>query len=169
MIVDGPAVLNYAVNGIIAPVGSAFTQADMDDFLPGTTGGSFYRGEFYGPATNESSQAVIYNKALVEKYNIQVPQTLEDAWTWPEQKRSSPNFRRRSARAAAMIGSGLSSLGKADVLAPEPIQGKCSSVATAKPDRPPSWPSAKMGSWPAATSTRLKLWKHSSSSRILRH
>lgn len=86
MIMDGPAVLNYAVNGIITPVDSAFTQADLDDFLPGTTGGSFYRGGFYGPATNESSQAVIYNKALIEKHNIQVPQTLEDAWTWPEAK-----------------------------------------------------------------------------------
>ncbi len=87
MIIDGPNVLNYAVNGIIAPVDKAFTQADLDDFLPGTKNGAFYKKQFYGPATNESSQAVIYNKKLVAKYNIDVPDTLDKAWTWADAKK----------------------------------------------------------------------------------
>lgn len=84
MIIDGPNVLNYAVNGILRPLSDVFTEEDIADFLPGTRIGSFYNDDFYGPAANESSQALFYNKGITDKYNIDVPQSLEDAWTWEE-------------------------------------------------------------------------------------
>lgn len=82
MLIDGPCVLNYALTGLLRPLDDVFSQKDMDDFLSGTVAASFYKDKFYGPATNESSQAIIYNKGIVDKYNLDLPTSLEDAWTW---------------------------------------------------------------------------------------
>jgi ABC-type glycerol-3-phosphate transport system substrate-binding protein len=83
-IVDGPQLRGYAANGILKPLTDYFPQADLDDFLPGTIAPAQWKGEFYGPATNESSQAVVYNKDILDKYGITPPSSLDEAWTWPE-------------------------------------------------------------------------------------
>jgi fructooligosaccharide transport system substrate-binding protein len=82
MIVDGPAVQGYAANGILYPLDKFFSKSDLADFLPGTTPAAYWKGKFYGPATNESSQAVVYNKAILQRYGITPPTDLSQAWTW---------------------------------------------------------------------------------------
>jgi ABC-type glycerol-3-phosphate transport system substrate-binding protein len=82
MIVDGPALEGYAVNGILAPLDDYFPAADLADFLPGTTPAARWKGKFYGPATNESSQAVVYNKTILDRYGVTPPTELSQAWTW---------------------------------------------------------------------------------------
>lgn len=79
-----PNIPSYAVTDILLPVTSAFTDADMADFWPGAIKTARIDGEFYGPPTNESSQPVYFNRAVVEKYGFQPPATLEQAWTWEQ-------------------------------------------------------------------------------------
>jgi len=83
-IVDGPALLGYAANDILLPLDRYFNPRDMQDFLPATTASAMRKGSFYGPATNESSQALAYNKDLLDKYGITPPTELSNAWTWPQ-------------------------------------------------------------------------------------
>jgi fructooligosaccharide transport system substrate-binding protein len=83
-IVDGPQLRGYAANGILKPLSDYFPQSDIDDFMPGTVPPAQWKGKFYGPATNESSQAVVYNKDILDKHGVTPPSTLEKAWTWPE-------------------------------------------------------------------------------------
>ncbi|MEO7148310.1 MAG: extracellular solute-binding protein [Terrimesophilobacter sp.] len=83
-IVDGPQLRGYAANGILKSLSDYFPKADLDDFLPGTVPPAQWKGEFYGPATNESSQAVVYNKDILDKHGITPPSSLDKAWTWPQ-------------------------------------------------------------------------------------
>jgi fructooligosaccharide transport system substrate-binding protein len=82
MIVDGPALEGYAANGILAPLDKYFSASDLADFLPGTTPAARWKGKFYGPATNESSQAIVYNKTILDRYGVKPPTELSQAWTW---------------------------------------------------------------------------------------
>ncbi|WP_162254940.1 sugar ABC transporter substrate-binding protein [Arthrobacter sp. Soil762] len=84
VIADGPALQGYAANDILAPLDEFFTKEDLGDFLGGTTPSATWKGKFYGPATNESSQALVYNKAILDKHGITPPTELAKAWTWKE-------------------------------------------------------------------------------------
>ena len=112
MIVDGPNVLSYAVNGLLRPLDDVFGAEDFDDFLPGTTKAAFFQDQFYGPATNESSQALFYNQRLTDKHGITPPVTLEDAWTGRKRGRSFSSSRRPNGRSVATTRSGRSSLAR---------------------------------------------------------
>jgi ABC-type glycerol-3-phosphate transport system substrate-binding protein len=81
---NAPNVPTYAYSDIIQPVTNQFTQGDLDDFFPGVKASTLINGEFYGPGTNESSQALYYDRAITEKYGITPPSELEDAWSWQE-------------------------------------------------------------------------------------
>lgn len=81
-IVDGPQLRGYAANGILKPLEDGFGASDLKDFLPGTVPPAQWKGKFYGPATNESSQAVVFNKDILDKYGVVPPTTLDKAWTW---------------------------------------------------------------------------------------
>lgn len=83
-IVDGPQLRGYAANGILKPLTKYFPQSTVSDFLPGTVAPAQWKNEFFGPATNESSQAVVYNKDILDKYGVVPPSTLDKAWTWPQ-------------------------------------------------------------------------------------
>lgn len=83
-IVDGPQLRGYAANGILKPLSDWFPKEELDDFLPGTVPPAQWKGEFYGPATNESSQAVVFNKSILDKYGVVPPTSLDEAWTWPQ-------------------------------------------------------------------------------------
>jgi fructooligosaccharide transport system substrate-binding protein len=82
VIVDGPALQGFAANGILAPLDSFYSKADLKDFLPGTTPAAYWNGKFYAAPTNESSQAIVYNKTILARYGIKPPTELSKAWTW---------------------------------------------------------------------------------------
>ncbi|AGS25224.1 extracellular solute-binding protein [Rhizobium etli] len=83
VMVDGPSIPTYVAAGLLEPVDDAFTD-DIADFLPSPRRAATIGGKFYGPAMDESSQALWYNKAVLDRYNIVPPSTLETAWTWDQ-------------------------------------------------------------------------------------
>jgi ABC-type glycerol-3-phosphate transport system substrate-binding protein len=83
VMVDGPSIPTYVAAGLLEPVDDAFASS-LADFLPSPRKAATIGGKFYGPAMDESSQALWYNKAILDRYNIVPPSTLETAWTWPQ-------------------------------------------------------------------------------------
>lgn len=81
---NAPNVWTYVSLGLVAPVTDMFSQADLDDFFPVVRQGSTVKGEFYGPSTNENGQAMYYDRALLARYGIAPPATLDTAWTWQQ-------------------------------------------------------------------------------------
>ena len=84
LMLDGPNVASYAANGIIIPLDSYVAQEDKDDLVASSLEQNTYNGSLYAMSNTESSVALFYNKDMVEAAQIQVPDKLEDAWTWSE-------------------------------------------------------------------------------------
>jgi fructooligosaccharide transport system substrate-binding protein len=83
VMVDGPSIPTYVAAGLLEPVDDVFAD-DLADFLPSPRRAATIGGKFYGPAMDESSQALWYNKAILDRYNITPPTTLDTAWTWEQ-------------------------------------------------------------------------------------
>lgn len=82
--IDAPLLPFFAENKVIAPLDKYYTQAELEDMLPATLEDGSYKGKFYGPAESQSAMALFYNKKMFAEAGIKVPQTLSEAWTWPE-------------------------------------------------------------------------------------
>ncbi|MFD2239292.1 ABC transporter substrate-binding protein [Aureimonas populi] len=84
IVYDGPNTQSYAEAGILLPVTDYLPDGWEDDILPATRAEHSYNGEVYSPGIEQTTVALYYNRALVEAAGIEPPQTLEEAWTWPE-------------------------------------------------------------------------------------
>lgn len=84
LMLDGPNVASYAENGIIIPLDDYVAQEDKDDLVASSLEQNTYNNILYAMSNTESSVALFYNKDMVEAAGIQIPEKLEDAWTWFE-------------------------------------------------------------------------------------
>lgn len=84
--VDGPNVSYYAVNGLIVPIGSYFSENDIQDFMPCTIQQGTYDDELYALSATESSVALFYNKDYLDKAHIAYPSDVDisGAWNWSQ-------------------------------------------------------------------------------------
>ena len=82
--VDGPMVASLAYNKILLPLDDYFTEEEMQDFLPASVEEGSYEGKFYAVPERQSAIVLFYNKDYTDAAGIYPPQTLEEAWTWPE-------------------------------------------------------------------------------------
>jgi fructooligosaccharide transport system substrate-binding protein len=106
------------VLGMLRPLDDVFTAADLQDFLPVSRNRGTWKGKFYGPAMDEASQGLYYNREIIERYNIKPPTELAQAWTWSEARQifievqAKERERRRTDRFWALnIGSFNATLG----------------------------------------------------------
>lgn len=80
--VDGPNVAAYATNGIIQPL-AELTEEEKGVYLPSIIEQGTYDDKLYALGVMESSVGLYYNKAILEKAGIKVPDS-EHPWTWTE-------------------------------------------------------------------------------------
>ncbi len=81
---NGVDIQGLAYNGALLPLDDIFSQEDVDDFMGDLVEMVSLEGKMYGAPFQQASAAMYYNKDYFEAAGIEVPQTLEDAWTWPE-------------------------------------------------------------------------------------
>lgn len=84
VMMDAPSIPTYAANELLRPLDDAFPGGDLEDFLPAPRENGTWQGSFYGPAMDESSQAMWFNREILDRHGIEPPTSLDDAWTWPE-------------------------------------------------------------------------------------
>ena len=84
IVYDGPNTQSYAAAGILLPLTDYLPDGWDEDVLPATKEEHSYKGEVYSPGIEQTTVAMYYNKALVEAAGITPPQTLDEAWTWPQ-------------------------------------------------------------------------------------
>ena len=82
--VDSSGVVSYAYNEALVPLDDQFTQADIDDFLPSLVDQATYDGSIYAAPFFISTQGVFYNADMFAAAGMEAPNSVEDAWTWPE-------------------------------------------------------------------------------------
>lgn len=83
-LVNGTAIQNLAFNGALLPIDDIFTEEDMADFMTDLVEMVSLDGQMYGAPWANAADVMYYNVDMFEAAGVEVPQTLEDAWTWPE-------------------------------------------------------------------------------------
>lgn len=80
--VDGPNVAAYAANGIIQPL-SELSEEETSIYLPSILDQGTYDGKLYALGAMESSVGMYYNKDILEKAGVEVPDG-DHPWTFSE-------------------------------------------------------------------------------------
>lgn len=80
--VDGPNVAAYAANGIIQPLAD-LTEEEKSEYLPSIIEQGTYNDKLYALGVMESSVGLYYNKDILEKAGIEVPDA-DHPWTWSQ-------------------------------------------------------------------------------------
>lgn len=81
---DGPWTKNYASLGLLAPLDEYIPQEFLDDVLPTTLTEHTWNEHVYSTGLQTSGIGLFYNKALTDAAGIEVPTSLDEAWTWEE-------------------------------------------------------------------------------------
>lgn len=81
---DGPNTQSYASQGLLLPLDEYLPDGWTEDVLPATLDEHTWDGQVYSPGVQQDTLALFYNKDMTDAAGIQVPQTLDEAWTWPE-------------------------------------------------------------------------------------
>lgn len=81
---DGPWTKNYASLGVLAPLDEYIPDEFYDDVLETTLAEHSWNDQVYSTGLQTSGIGLFYNKTLTDAAGIEVPTTLEDAWTWDE-------------------------------------------------------------------------------------
>lgn len=80
--VDGPNVAAYAANGIIQPL-NELSEEETSIYLPSILDQGTYDGKLYALGAMESSVGMYYNKDILEKAGVEVPDG-DHPWTFSE-------------------------------------------------------------------------------------
>jgi len=70
--VDVPMVAAYATRGYLEPMDRFFTDAEKRQFIPSALAAGSWKGVFYAPPMNTSSQLLWYNKGLLDQAGVKV-------------------------------------------------------------------------------------------------
>lgn len=81
---DGPWTKNLASQGVLLPLDDYLPKEWADDVLDSTREEHSWDGKVYAPGIQTSAMMMYYNKTMTDAAGIEVPQTLEDGWTWDE-------------------------------------------------------------------------------------
>ncbi len=82
MTVDGPNIAAYAANGIIQPL-AELTEEEKGVYLESILEQGTYDGKLYALGVMESSVGLYYNKEILDKAGIEVPDA-DHPWTWSQ-------------------------------------------------------------------------------------
>ena len=111
LVYDGPNTQSYAKAGILLPVTDYLPEGWDDDILPATKAEHSYEGEVYSPGIEQTTVAMYYNKALTDAAGVTPPQTLDEAWTWPEALEAFKACQQGEAGAPSVWGLGPTRFG----------------------------------------------------------
>lgn len=80
--VDGPNIAAYATNNIIQPL-APLTDEERSEYLESIIDQGTYNGNLYALGAMESSVGLYYNKEILEKAGVTVPDA-DNPWTFSE-------------------------------------------------------------------------------------
>ena len=84
--IDGPEVSSYAAQGALLPIDQYVRDEDRQDFYPSSLQEGTWQGKLYGLPSEQSAHMVYYRVDAFEEAGIKPPDSLDNAWKWPEAK-----------------------------------------------------------------------------------
>ena len=80
---DGPLVARYVDAGLLAPLDSWFTPAELADFLPTIREQGTIRGQLFALGAFDSAVVLYYDRTMLSQAGVKPPPSNE-TWTWSE-------------------------------------------------------------------------------------
>lgn len=86
IMIDGPNMANYVWSGMIKPIDNLVDKETIDQILPGLIEQGTYSPtkRIYMLADGDSSVALWANKKYLNQAGVEIPKTLDEAWTYEE-------------------------------------------------------------------------------------
>jgi ABC-type glycerol-3-phosphate transport system substrate-binding protein len=98
---------SFAQQGALLPLDDFITQENRDDYLPSAWRETMYEGKTYGVPMHQLTEAIYVNTELAEAAGIELPQTVEEAWTWAEFEEIANQLTKRSGDQTEVWGFGV--------------------------------------------------------------
>lgn len=80
---DGPDIKHYAFNKAIIPLADAFTQEELDAWVPQSVEEGSFNGTFYAPPIMQSCSMMFYNTEMTTAAGVEPPAEVA-GWTMEE-------------------------------------------------------------------------------------
>ena len=84
--VDGPFISNYANAGVLIPIDNYIYEGYTDDFMDYVNEQNTYNDRLYALSIVDSTVVLFYNKDVLSENGIDIPASIDKAWTWDELK-----------------------------------------------------------------------------------
>jgi ABC-type glycerol-3-phosphate transport system substrate-binding protein len=85
LFVDPNNTPSYVIRGMLKPVDSYFTQADINKWTSAAQKMAMYNGHLYNPPFLDSTGLLYFNKDLLKKAGVAFPsQDVNQRWTWEQ-------------------------------------------------------------------------------------
>lgn len=86
MMIDGPEVSSYAAQGALLALDQYLRDEDRQDFYPSSLEAGTWQKKLYGLPSEQSAHMVYYRMDAFEEAGIKPPDSVQNAWKWPEAK-----------------------------------------------------------------------------------
>lgn len=98
---------SFAQQGALLPLDDYITQENRDDYLASAWLETQYEGKTYGVPMHQLTEAIYVNTELAEAAGIELPQSVEEAWTWEEFVEVAEKLTQRSGDQTEVWGFGV--------------------------------------------------------------
>ena len=98
---------SFAEQGALLPLDDYITEENRADYLESTWLEPTWEGQTYGVPMHQLTEALYVNTQMAEEAGIELPQSLEDAWTWEEFVDVATQLTQRSGEQTEVWGFGV--------------------------------------------------------------
>jgi ABC-type glycerol-3-phosphate transport system substrate-binding protein len=100
-------VASFAEQGVLRPLDDYITQENHDDYLASAWVETQYDGQTYGVPMHQLTEALYVNTDMAEAAGIDLPGTVEDAWSWDEFTAAAEALTQRTGDTTDVWGFGV--------------------------------------------------------------
>ena len=93
--IDGPFISHYANSGVLIPIDNYIYDGYTDDFMDYVNEQNTYNDRLYALSIVDSTVVLFYNKDMLAVADVEVPTSIEDAWTWDELKEIAKDLKHK--------------------------------------------------------------------------
>jgi ABC-type glycerol-3-phosphate transport system substrate-binding protein len=98
---------SFAQQGALLPLDQYITAENRSDYLPAAWAEAMYQGKTYGVPMHELTEAIFVNTKLAQDAAIDLPTTVEKAWTWQQFEDAAKKLTKRSGDQTTVWGFGV--------------------------------------------------------------
>ena len=98
---------SFAQQGVLLPLDQYITDQNRKDYIPAAWTEAMYQGKTYGVPMHELTEALYVNTKMAQDAGIDLPKTVETAWTWDQFTDVAKKLTKRSGDQTSVWGFGV--------------------------------------------------------------